>query len=249
MENGFQNGPHTNNDQGPRANGANGVFVKTEPSPDKSRGLSVKDKPNDTAMLNGGHGAAMPSSDLAQKPQPQPDAPPVPNPLRMDDLPDEIQHITTGIMPLGILLARLAQISHNHLQELIAELSTRPVAQNVANGNTDYRSTTAEDTSPDSLEKKKMILHFIQDLHAKWVKALVITEWSRKADLVGKLIDLKAHIEQQLYNYTAVLWEMANVKRDLVFARLPGPDLKTALDVLSSGTVPWMPEVSAYTPT
>ena len=225
MENGIQNGLRTNYDRDARTNNVNGVFVKSEPLLDESES---KDK------ASGGQDNTMTAGALSAS-----------NPLRMNDLPDEIQHITTDIMPLSLLLTRLAQISHNHIQELISELATRPIAANAINGGSpDYRSTTAEDTSPDSLEKKRMILNFIQDLHAKWVKALVITEWSRKAELVGKLIDLKAHIEQQLYHYTAVLWEMANVKRDLVFARLPSPDLKTALEVFSSGEVSWMPEVS-----
>lgn len=163
----------------------------------------------------------------------------------MSDLPDEIQHITAGIFPLSLLLSRLAQISHNHVQELVAELATKPIAQNpAANGNPDYRGTSAEDTSSDSLEKKRMMLNFIQDLHAKWVKALVITEWSRKAELVGKLIDLKAHLYDQHVCYAKVLSEMVAVRRELTWARLPSPDLKTALAVLSSGEVSWMPEVS-----
>ncbi|OIW34566.1 MED14-domain-containing protein [Coniochaeta ligniaria NRRL 30616] len=167
----------------------------------------------------------------------------------MGDLPDEIQHITAQSMPLGLLLSRLAQISHNHLQELIAELATRPVAQNSAvNGAPDYRTTTAEDTSPESLEKKRLLLEFIQNLHTRWVKALVITEWSRKAEPVGRLIDVKNYIEQQLAHFTQQAYAIADVKKQLIFARLPSPDLKTALEVLSSGDVSWMPEFGYIEP-
>jgi mediator of RNA polymerase II transcription subunit 14 len=235
MENGIQNGIPTNHDRDARINGTNGVFTKSPGSPEKARGLAQKEK----STMNGGLDSTMrvdsPSRNLSSL---------ATNPSTIKDLPDEIQHITTGIMPLSLLLTRLAQISHNHLQELVSELATRPIAQAAANGNPDYRNAAVEDTSPDSLEKKRMLLNFVQDMHAKWVKALVITEWSRKADLVGKLIDLKGHLHQQLDHYPAVLWELANVKRDLVFARLPSPDLKTALQILSSSEVPWMPEVS-----
>lgn len=257
MESGIQNGVRSNLDGVARVNGVNGGFVKTEPFLDKGKGIADK---GNFPMANGGHAANNIVSSTMDIDSPAQDgtAPAGSKALieksamdliRMDALPDEIQHITTGIMPLGLLLSRLAQISHNHLQDVIAELSTRPIAQNpAANGTPDFRNTTAEDTSPESLEKKRLLLNFIQDLHAKWVKALVITDWSTKSDLVGKLIDLKQHLHQQLDYYPAVLWEMANVKRDLVFARLPSPDLKTALEILSSGEVSWMPELGYIEP-
>lgn len=253
MENGTQNGVHTNYS---RVNGVKDGFVKSEPGLDKGKGLADKDKAGSFPMVNGGHGESNTKSEAVdtdwalQKGGSAPAASgSVLDSLRMDDLPDEIQHITAQSMPLGLLLSRLAQISHNHLQELIAELATRPVAQNsAANGAPDYRTTTAEDTSPESLEKKRLLLEFIQNLHTKWVKALVITEWSRKAETVGRIIDLKLHIEQQLALFTQHLMALADVKKQLIFARLPSPDLKTALEVLSSGEVSWMPELGYIEP-
>ncbi|KAL1872299.1 hypothetical protein VTK73DRAFT_1648 [Phialemonium thermophilum] len=247
MDDGAKDGVRPPHDKEPPPNGVNGAFVKSEPSPDEGADVSNKDNADALSAVNGTQCVKIENSKPPQNFKSS-EVPSAPELSRMNDLPDEIQHITAGIIPLSLLLTRLAQISHNQLQELVAELATRPIAPNQANGAADYRSTTAEDTSPDSLEKKRMLLNFIQDLHTKWVKALVITEWSRKAHLVGKLIDLKAHIEKQLYQYTAALWEIANVKRDLVFARLPSPDLKTALSVLSSGEVSWMPELGYIEP-
>lgn len=252
MENGTQNGVHTNYT---RVNGAKDGFVKSDPSVDKGKGVADKERASNFPTVNGGHAGnnikseAM-GTDLAVQKGPTPPASgSMMDSLRMDDLPDEIQHITAGSMPLGLLLSRLAQISHNHLQDLIDELATRPVAQNsAANGTPDYRSTTAEDTSPESLEKKRLLLEFIQHLHTRWVKALVITEWSRKAEPVGRLIDLKNYIEQQLAHFTQQFAVLADVKKQLIWARLPSPDLKTALEVLSSGEVSWMPELGYIEP-
>ncbi|KAH8905187.1 mediator complex subunit MED14 [Coniochaeta sp. PMI_546] len=240
MENGTQNGVRTSY---PHVNGVKDGFVKSDPGQDKGKGVADKEKASNFSMTNGGHTgnnikSSAPSASVS-----------VLDSLRIDDLPDEIQHITAQSMPLGLLLSRLAQISHNHLQELIAELATRPVAQNsTVNGAPDYRPTTVEDTSPESLEKKRLLLEFIQNLHTRWVKALVITEWSRKAEPVGRLIDLKNHIEQQLAHFTNQLYAIADVKKQLIFARLPSPDLKTALEVLSSGEVSWMPELGYIEP-
>lgn len=253
MENGTQNGAHTNY---ARVNGVKDGFVKSDASLDKGKGVADKEKTGNFPIVNGGHtgninikSEAMGSEMAVQKGPTPPASASMLDSLRMDDLPDEIQHITADSMPLGLLLSRLAQISHNNLQELIAELANRPVAQNpTANGAPDYRVTTAEDTSPESLEKKRLLLEFIQHLHTRWVKALVITEWSRKAETVGRLIDLKIHIQRELAHYMQQFDALADVKKQLVWAGLPSPDLKTALEVLSSGEASWMPELGYIEP-
>lgn len=173
-------------------------------------------------LMNGGEvGARVPGSEMRS--------------TRMNDLPDEILHITQGFVPLSLLLSRLAQVTHNSLQEKITELSRMPLPA----------TSAPDDASSENLRKKAALLHFAQDMHAKWVKALVITAWSRKAHQVSKLIDLKAFIDQQRFEYDSALDKLVHVKRNLGMARMPSPDLKTALHVLSTGQAPWMPDVSA----
>lgn len=161
---------------------------------------------------------------------------------RMNDLPDEIAHITEGFVPLSLLLTRLAQTTHNSLQDRIAEMAKMPVPASAMNGSSSH--PTQDDGSNENMRKKVALLNFAQDMHGKWVKALVIAEWSRKSEMVSKLIDLKWHIDQQRILYDGMLDQIVNIKRDLTFARMPSPDLKTALQILSTGTAPWMPDVS-----
>lgn len=165
--------------------------------------------------------------------------------MRMNDLPDEIVHITQGFIPLSAFLTRLAQLTHNSLQDKMTELAKMPIPASAVNGASSFTSGAPDDTSAENLRKKASLLHFTQDMHAKWVKALVITEWSRKSEMVSKLIDLKFHIDQQRILYDVALDSMVNVKRDLSFARMPSPDLKTALQILSTGSAPWIPDVGA----
>ncbi len=228
MENGTHNGVRTNHDRDTWMNGVNGTPMKREPSPDNG-----KAHPSDSGY--GGDSFAMdvdsePRGSAAQH-------------SSMDDLPDEIQHITADILPLGLILSRLAQFSHAKLQDYIADLASKPLPQITANGNANYQFTGAEDTSMESLEKKTALLKGIQDLHTRWVKALVITDWSTKAEQVSRLIDIRAHLAMKLQEFLDVFWEMIAVKRELHWAKLPSPDLKTALAVLTSGEVSWMPEV------
>jgi mediator of RNA polymerase II transcription subunit 14 len=103
--------------------------------------------------------------------------------------------------------------------------------------------TEVDDLSPENLAKKKALLDFAQSTHADWVKALVITNWSRRSEDVSKTIDLNVYTNQQKALYDMAIHEMAELKRGLGQARLPNPDLKTALQVLSTGKAPYMPEV------
>ncbi|KAH7160210.1 mediator complex subunit MED14-domain-containing protein [Dactylonectria estremocensis] len=166
----------------------------------------------------------------------------------MNDLPTEIVHITQGFIPIAALLTRLAQTTHNALQDKVVELAKMPIPANALNGNSTLPPNIADDSSNENMRKKSGLLNFAQEWHAKWIKALVITEWSRKAEMVSKLIDLKFHIDQQRILFDAALDNIANVKRDLTFARMPSPDLKTALQVLSTGKAAWMPDLQYIEP-
>ncbi|KAJ4272300.1 mediator complex subunit [Fusarium torreyae] len=166
----------------------------------------------------------------------------------MNDPASEIVHITQGYIPLSKFLTRLAQSTHNALQDQIAALAKMPVPAAAMNGNSTIPNGDVEDGSNENIAKKTSILNFAMREHRKWVKALVITEWSRKADMVSKLIDLRFHLQGQEVLFAGALDVMGHVKRDLTFARMPSPDLKTALQVLSTGEAAWMPDLSYIEP-
>lgn len=167
---------------------------------------------------------------------------------RMNDLPPQIEHVTQGFIPLNLLLSRLAQQSHNQLGDEILALAKMPLPPSVMNGNVANSDGSTEDNSQENLNKKVRLLNFIQERHSEWVKALVITNWSRKAEPVSKLIDLMSHITKTRTLYHQALDYMINIKRDLTYARVPNPDLHTALHVLSTGQAPWMPDLNYIQP-
>ncbi|KAL1878665.1 mediator complex subunit [Diaporthe australafricana] len=228
MEIGTQNGARTDHDRELKMNGVNGAgMVKREPSPNKSKGGA-------TPMTNG-YDTPM-DVDATKQAQAASNAPDQVS--KMDNLPPEIAHITQNFIGIPFLLQRMAQKSHNDLQAKIEELAKISIPQGSLNGN----AGTAEDNSEENQNKKVNLLHFIQDMHGKWVKALIISEWSRKAGQVSKLIDLNVHINEELGKYDQGLDFVGHIKRGLYQARLPDPDLKTALQVLSTGQAPWVPE-------
>lgn len=245
MENRSGNGSHTNHDRDPASNGVNGANYASEKAQDKGNGRGEPQQnmtpispvisngltdgfTKDAALQQGSEGNSMPR--VAD---------------RLNELPPEILHITQGYIPLSQLLARLAQQSHNNLSSKIVELSQMPLPSAAINGNSAH--TAAEsDNSVENINKKLHLLNFAQDMHADWTKALVLTEWSRKAGDVSKIIDLRVFLQTQKDFYLSALDGMGVVKRDLAQARMPNPDLKTALEVLSTGKAPWMPEVRVF---
>src|SRR3954471_14791582 len=100
MDFGTQAGVRTNHDRDHWPNGANGVnggATKKDLYVDKGKGL-FSDVTNDSMM--------------AVDSEPQNGALTSANYSAMDDLPEEIQHISADILPLNLILARLAQYSH-----------------------------------------------------------------------------------------------------------------------------------------
>lgn len=225
MENGGQDGLHTGHDR--PSSQANGAAAQPP----------LKDAPAAASAARTGDAApvAAPSQLTAEQRN-----------ARMNDLPEEIVHITEGFVPLSLILGRMTQTTLNAVQEKMAELAKMPVPSAAMNGAA-TNGTSSDDASNENIRKKTNLLTFAQELHGRWVKALVITEWSRNSDMVSKLIDLKWHIDQQRILYDSMLDQIVHVKRDLTFARMPSPDLKTSLKVLSTGSAPWMPDVSCCT--
>ncbi|KAI5867060.1 MED14-domain-containing protein [Durotheca rogersii] len=219
MENGFRDSLPTNHDRDYNQYVNGNAVLAPQPASDRQNGLVAGSDAwagNGTGAMANGNG----NGDDANQPQRSGSSA-----SRMNDLPDEIQHITQGFVPLGLLLSRLAQKTHNQLVDEIMALAKMPAPTPALNGNSGHAGTAIDDTSAENLNKKARLLNFVQEKHAEWVKAAS----------VSKLIDLMNHINMQR-------------KLDLTFARVPNPDLQTALHVLSTGAAPWMPDFSYIEP-
>ncbi|CAG8953599.1 hypothetical protein HYFRA_00010058 [Hymenoscyphus fraxineus] len=240
MENRSRNGSHTNHDRDQRPNGLNGAGYASEKVLDKGKGRAEPLQnvtPISPTIPNGINGAYLPGS----RQQRGDDVILSDAQAMIDQLPPEIAHITQGYEPLSKLLSRMAQKTHNDQKRTIMELQQMPAPATGSLGATD-------DNSEENIKKKLKVLKFAQDAHTDWTKALVITSWSRRSDDVSKLIDLKIHLDGKKQLYEHALFELGEVKRSLMPARLPNPDLKTGLEVLTTGKAPWMPDLGYLEP-
>jgi mediator of RNA polymerase II transcription subunit 14 len=236
MENGA--GSYTNHDRDQQQGGVNGGGYTTDKG--QERGIDRVEHTQKMASGNPSHhglNGALPETLQGEAFTNPPDLQ-----EQINQLPPEIAHITQGYMSLATLLKRLSTRTHENLKAKLSQLAQMPIPPSALNTNGSHM-TSVDDNSSENLSKKLLLLNFAQETHADWVKALVITNWSRRSEDVSKTIDLKIYLDQQKAMYDMAIHEMSEVKRSLPYARVPNPDLKTALQVLSTGKAPWMPEV------
>ena len=158
--------------------------------------------------------------------------------LLVKDSVPEIFHVTQGFQPLSVLIQRLAQDTFNNLDDLIT--ANAELQQPQVNGH------GAGQASAVGMEKKNRIWDFAQGSRVKFIKLLVLSDWSRRAEDVSKVIDINHWIMTQKACFKdAVNW-MGELKRIMNQWKAPPPDVKTALETLSSGRAAWIPNVSHH---
>ncbi|KAJ5782203.1 hypothetical protein N7457_003977 [Penicillium paradoxum] len=161
--------------------------------------------------------------------------------------PFELPHITQGFFPFGTLVNRSVQECWNDLSELITELAAIQVP--ALGGSITTHGKPAGNHSSENIHKKLRILDFAHAKRAEFIKLLVLSQWSRQAADVSRLIDIQGFIRTRHQSYDAALQYVGEVKRDLVRAQVANPDLKTAVEVLSKGGVASLPDLGYKPPT
>ncbi|CAL5874910.1 uncharacterized protein PFLUO_LOCUS9212 [Penicillium psychrofluorescens] len=163
--------------------------------------------------------------------------------------PFEIPHITQGFFSFGILVNRATQQCWNDLSELITELAAVQVPpQEFSTSLATTNGKSPGNQSSDNLHKKLRVLDFAHAKRAEFIKLLVLSQWSRQAVDVSRLIDLQGFIRTRHQAYAAAVQYVGEMKRDLVRAQVANPDLKTALEVLSKGQVKSLPDLGYKPP-
>ncbi|KAF2033391.1 MED14-domain-containing protein [Setomelanomma holmii] len=202
-----------------------------------------KDAPG-TPGLNGGPSKGSSSA-------PPVSGPSGPFPEQFSELPPEIAHISSeAYHPLSTLLLRISQETYNELSETLGNMAEmQPVQQ--ANGILPKGAghSGGADNSELNRRKKLLLMRFAQDNRAKFIKLLVLTEWGKKASKdVTKLIDLFAWAKEQSDHMDFVDVQIERIKLYSSAAGERNPDIRTALEVLSTAKAPWMPTLGYIPP-
>lgn len=166
----------------------------------------------------------------------------------VSQVPPEIGHVTFGFLSLSTLITRLVQETFNGLTDLINEMSDLQVLQpggkpSFSQSDLQVNGNKAVNNSHVNNSKKMLMLTFAQERRAQFIKVLVLSKWSRQAEEISKVIDLNFWLEEQKQLYANATWWMGELKRILGPIKMPNPDLKTALEVLSLGKALRLPDV------
>lgn len=159
--------------------------------------------------------------------------------------PPELLHITQGFFPFSQLINRSAQQCWNDLSDLITELAEIQIPPQDQPSAVSASGKPAGNQSSENVQKKLRMLDFAHAKRGEFIKLLVLSQWSRQAADVSRLIDLQNFIRSCHQAYGGALQWVGDMKRDLVRAQVANPDLKTALEVLSRGKVVAMSDVSS----
>ncbi|PLB50495.1 mediator of RNA polymerase II transcription subunit 14 [Aspergillus steynii IBT 23096] len=163
--------------------------------------------------------------------------------LRVNGRVPDLPHITQGFFPFSTLVNRSVQQCWNDLSDLITELAEIQIPSH--DGNTlaiPANGKLSGNQSSENIQKKVRVLEFAHAKRAEFIKLLVLSQWSRQAADVSKLIDLQNFIRSRHQSYVSALQWIGDLKRNLVQAQVANPDLKTALEVLSKAKIMSMPD-------
>ncbi|KAI9834942.1 MAG: hypothetical protein M1819_002665 [Sarea resinae] len=166
------------------------------------------------------------------------------------ELPPEIEHITMGYQPLSKLITRLTQDCFNNLTEVLEAMSDVSLPPNSSSAHgTDQPGVNGHGGASElNVQKKMRLMNFAQTRREQFIKVLVLSQWSRQAADVSKVIDLKVWLDRQRGLYDEAGGWLGEMKRNLEPAKMPNPDLKTALEVLSTGRASWLPDLGYIPP-
>ena len=233
------------------------MAVEVKPSVTANNGMKdvkMGGKENGTTYMNGDHGSANGtyvngvSTDALEIQR-------NPSPAMADmvgQLPPEIEHITFGFLPLSTLVSRLVQETFNSLTEVINEMSDMQISQTSHHAPFNHAGPqlngNGTGNSQVNIEKKLRMLEFAQNRRAQFIKVLVLSQWSRQAEEVSKVIDTKVWLDGQRRIFEEAAGWMGELKRIMAPVKMPNPDIKTALAALSLGKAPWLPDLGYIPP-
>lgn len=77
-----------------------------------------------------------------------------------------------------------------------------------------------------------------------FIKLWILSQWSRQAEDVSKLIDIWTWQREAMEKFENAAYFTGDIKISMQSAKMPNPDIKTALEVLSTGKASWMPDLN-----
>lgn len=132
---------------------------------------------------------------------------------------------------LGKLMIRTAERCFVDLNDLLAQMAAQKVSQPGPQAN----GATEQDVDAVSLAKKRKLMDFLQMQRERFIKALVINDWSKDADAFAGIIDVNAHLGRANASHLQATAAIGEMKLAMNHAKMPNPNIEGALELLASG--------------
>lgn len=150
-----------------------------------------------------------------------------------------------GYRFFGKLVERVTQQSWLDLSDLIDQMANIPISAPAANGNGHSSINAANPQALRNNEQKKLAwLEWANTNREKFIKLMVISQWGRtNGDTIKTLTRMMFWANEQYEDYQQKREYLAQLKGRLHPFRIKNPDITTALEILSTGTDSYMPDV------
>ncbi|KAK5716666.1 mediator complex subunit [Elasticomyces elasticus] len=150
--------------------------------------------------------------------------------------------------PLGKLMDRLAQQCYIDLNQTLNDMTAEDAAGDGLSKANGMSPQGTLDTSEVSLQKKRKLLDFAHDQRDRFTKTLVLSDWSRNAEDMAKFIDLRIHLDNQRDGFVKAGNAIAATKWKSIGFKVPAPNIVGAMELLSTGTASWVPDMGYIPP-
>ncbi|GAB7346167.1 hypothetical protein MBLNU457_4909t2 [Dothideomycetes sp. NU457] len=157
----------------------------------------------------------------------------------------KLEDISDSYIPFGTLLQRMAQQTYFDLEQTIDAMADVQISEPVTNGLGTQHLT---DTSSASVDKKIRMMNFAQTHKDRYIKAWVLSQWGQNIKDIDKTIQLSMWTRQQDEATHLAADGIINLKHNMVAAKMPNPNIEGALQILSTGKAPWMPDLGYLPP-
>ncbi|KAF2864158.1 MED14-domain-containing protein [Piedraia hortae CBS 480.64] len=140
---------------------------------------------------------------------------------------------------LGKLVERVAQQCYYDLSDTLNKMS------DLGTGDAGGSAPNAgpEDTSVVSVAKKRLLMEFAQQQRDRFIKTLVLMDWSKNADDMAKLIDLKVWFDKQRWAAPMALTSIIQLQHKMEAFQVPQPNIEGAMEVMVMGEVQGWPDL------
>jgi mediator of RNA polymerase II transcription subunit 14 len=148
---------------------------------------------------------------------------------------------------MGKILQRLANQCLKDLRDTVTSMAETPIDGSVA-PSTNGAVSHLVDKSEASVNKKLQFMKFANSQRDRFIKMLVLVDWSKREEEMARLVDLKVWQEKELNAHRDAMHSIGLTKRDMFAAKMPNPNIEGALEYLSTGSASRQPHLGYIPP-